>query len=122
MVRTTWPSLPTRMNAFGAKTSVVAASLRPRGRLRLSMRPPPAAAPVARKLRRERVVSEACEMMRSRIMIGLPSLRLRRELDRLADARIGSAAADVAAHGVVDVGVGRIRLVCEKRRGRHDLS
>src|SRR5262249_16814066 len=44
------------------------------------------------------------------------------ELDRLADAYIGSAAADVAAHGIVDVGIGRVRLASQQRRGGHDLS
>ena len=35
---------------------------------------------------------------------------------------IGRAAADVAAHGVVDVGVGRLRVLLEQRRRRHDLA
>src|SRR6266850_2860247 len=49
-------------------------------------------------------------------------LRLRGELDRLPDADIGPAAADVAAHRIVDVRIGRMRLVLEQCRGRHDLA
>src|SRR5687768_9677974 len=46
----------------------------------------------------------------------------RGRVDRLADARIGAAAADVAVHGGIDVRVRRVRLLLEQRRGRHDLS
>ena len=49
-------------------------------------------------------------------------LRLRGELDSLADADIGAASADIAAHGVVDVRIGRTWLVGEQCRGRHDLA
>jgi hypothetical protein len=54
MVRTI-PSLPMRMKALGAKPSAAAASAFwfGNGRLRLSSRPPPAAAPACRKVRRE---------------------------------------------------------------------
>src|SRR5262245_32680551 len=45
-----------------------------------------------------------------------------RSLDRLADALIGSAAADVAFHRRVDVGVGRPGLLFEHRGGLHDLT
>src|SRR5215475_11259664 len=119
MVKTTWPSLPMRMKAFGANSSDPAASLRASGRLKLKTSPPPAAALAARKLRRDRLASEA---IRSRIMSASLLVRQRGELDRLADANISSAAANVAAHGVVDIGIGRMRVACEKRRGRHDLS
>ena len=51
MVSTICPSLPIRTNAFGANVS--AASAFPRGRLRLSIRPPPAAAPPCRNPRRD---------------------------------------------------------------------
>src|ERR1051326_8638721 len=73
MVSTIWPWLPMRMKALGAKPSELAASLRPSGRLRLNISPPP-------------------------------------------------AAADGAAHGVVDVGIARMRVVRQRRRGGHDLS
>src|SRR3954454_18685520 len=48
-------------------------------------------------------------------------MRVCSELDRLPDADIGPAPADVAAHGVVDVGVAWVRSAGEQRRGRHDL-
>src|SRR5262249_40890008 len=42
-------------------------------------------------------------------------------LDGRADARVGGAAADVAAHRVVDVLVGGLRRAIQQRRGGHDL-
>src|SRR6185437_6983957 len=42
-------------------------------------------------------------------------------VDGGADALIGPAAADVAAHRLVDVVVGRLRLGGQQRRGGHDL-
>src|SRR5436190_20688045 len=41
-------------------------------------------------------------------------------MNRLANARIRSAAADEIAHHRVDVGVTRIRLVAQERARRHD--
>src|SRR5215831_15713405 len=38
-----------------------------------------------------------------------------------ADALIGAAAADVAAHGGIDFGIRRLRDPCEQGRSRHDL-
>src|ERR1035438_10341545 len=43
-------------------------------------------------------------------------------MDGLPDARIGSAAAEVAAHGGVDVSVGGMRGVGQESGGRHDLA
>ena len=43
-------------------------------------------------------------------------------LDRLADAHIGAAAADVARHRGVDIGIVGIGRRGEQRRGRHDLA
>ena len=43
-------------------------------------------------------------------------------MDGLADALVGAAAADVAAHGVVDVGVGGFRFLREQRDRGHDLA
>ena len=43
-------------------------------------------------------------------------------MDGFANALVGAAAADVAAHEVVDVGIGGIGFFCEQRDGRHDLS
>src|SRR6266853_13926 len=49
-------------------------------------------------------------------------IRLRGEVDRFADTYIGSTAADVAAHGIIDVGIARMWIACQERRSRHDLS
>ena len=43
-------------------------------------------------------------------------------MDGFADTLVGAAAADVAAHGVIDVGIARMWIACQKRRSRHDLS
>jgi hypothetical protein len=59
------------MKAFGSKLSE-AASLRPKGKLKLSIKPPPAAAAVAKKPRRERLLSEARGSVRSSVMVSLP--------------------------------------------------
>src|SRR5260221_8295051 len=109
MVNTTWPSSPMRTKALGVNDAP--AAWLPKGRLRLSIRPPPAAVPECRKLRRERVVMSAS--------LGLG---LRGVLDRVADAAVGPAAADVAGHRRVDVGVGRLGGLRQQRRGRHDLA
>src|SRR5262245_17475570 len=51
------------------------------------------------------------------------SLRvLGRPMNGFPDLLIGTAATDVAAHGFIDVGIGRIRFLCQKSRGRHDLA
>ena len=46
----------------------------------------------------------------------------RRALDGRADALIRAAPADVAGHRLVDLGVGRARLLGEERRRLHDLA
>src|SRR5712692_6432490 len=43
-------------------------------------------------------------------------------LDCFTDAQIGPAAADVARHGGIDVGVARMRVARDERRGGHDLA
>ena len=43
-------------------------------------------------------------------------------MNRFANTGIGSAAAQIAAHGLIDIRVGWIRLPREKRSGGHDLS
>jgi hypothetical protein len=60
MVRTICPSLPMRMKALGAKPAAAAASAFwfGNGRLRLSSRPPPAAAPACKKTRREKQLAD----------------------------------------------------------------
>src|SRR3954470_6890785 len=120
MVSTTCPSLPMRMKAFGAKLSG-AASLLLKGRLRLNINPPPAAAAVAKKPRRDRLVADEGSAVRSGVISASLCVRLRGEFDGLANADVGAATADVSAHGVIDVGICRARVACQQRRGRHDL-
>ena len=43
-------------------------------------------------------------------------------MDCGADARIGRAPADVAAHGLVDVGIFWFWILFQERRRRHDLA
>src|SRR5882672_732674 len=45
-----------------------------------------------------------------------------RVLDRRANLVVGSAAADVAAHGLVDVGVARRAVLRDERSRAHDLA
>src|SRR5262252_9022808 len=131
MVRTICPSPPMRMKALGAKPSAPAASAWPSadGRLRLSIRPPPAAAPACRKARREKLFADEDRLEpvgRELIWPGIMSASLPRGLrsllDRFANADIRAAAADVAGHRVVDVGTGRTRVAREQRRSGHDLA
>src|ERR1700712_967815 len=122
MVRITWPSLPIRMKAFGAKSPGAAAWLRPNGRFKLNTSPPPRAAALVRKPRRDRLVSSEREAMRSVIISASLCVRLRGKLDRFANAYIGPAAADIPAHGVINIGIRGIRITGKQRRRRHDLS
>src|SRR5215472_16725860 len=131
MVRTIWPSRPMRTNALGAKSraSSASASHGPSGRRRLSMRPPPAAAPACRKPRRERPIAddarlraEAPAMGCARVMSAPLPVRLRGQLDRVANPHIGAAATDVAGHRIVDVGIAGMRIAGEQRRRGHDLA
>src|SRR5205814_6502138 len=50
------------------------------------------------------------------------SLLKRRLLDGGADTRVRPAAADVAAHGLVDLGLARLRLALQQRGRGHDLA
>ena len=43
-------------------------------------------------------------------------------MDGLADTLVGAAAANVAAHGVVDFRVGGFRFFRKQRYSRHDLA
>src|SRR6266436_2662862 len=131
MVRTICPSPSIWMKAFGAKPSAPAASASPvaNGRLRLSIRPPPAAAPARSNLRRERPFADgdrpvpaAREARRSKIMSASLSARSCGLLDRFANADIGPTAADVTGHRVVDIGIRRMWVAGKERRSGHDLS
>src|SRR6202040_418197 len=50
------------------------------------------------------------------------SLAVSRLFDRFANAYVGPAAADVAGHGIVDIGVGRSGIAGDERGGGHDLA
>src|SRR2546421_5173959 len=107
ITRVTTPSRSIRMKAFGA--NVPAAAIEGRnasGIARLMTSPPATAAPVLRKLRRpSRIGGHLCGAM-----------------DCGADALIRAAAADVAGHRGIDVGIARLRRGREQRHGRHDLA
>src|SRR6266404_4795269 len=82
-----------------------AAVERPKGRLKPSARPPPAAA-AERRMNLRRFMSD---------------LLSSGHVNRGADTLIGAAAADVG-HRLVDVLVGRLRVLLQQRGRRHDLS
>src|SRR5579864_6977021 len=94
------------------------AAARAEGTWKPTVSPPPIAAEVLRNLRREG--------MNLAFMVISSGLRFRglhhlcRRMDCGADARVGAAAADVG-HGVVDVAVARVRVLCEQRRGDKHL-
>src|SRR5688572_1623862 len=52
----------------------------------------------------------------------LLATELGRTMNRLAHARIRSAAAEVAGHRAVDIGVRRFRVLLQQRCRRHDLT
>src|SRR5688572_25116447 len=80
-----------------------------------SIRPPVAMPEVCRKVRRDTPPCNVVVVM-AFSRSGLAHLG-GRGLDRGADARVGAAAAEVAAHRGVDVGVARV-LVLRQQRGR----
>src|SRR6266850_6231853 len=106
----TLPARSMRRKAFGANgASVVSVSrISPRaGRPKPSNKPPPMAPLAVRK----------CRRFISRLHFrDTGSL-----LDGSADTRIGAAAADVAGHGAVDVGIARLGVYGEQGARRHDL-
>ena len=60
--------------------------------------------------------------MRARSPCTSFGLQLRGAVNGLANARVCSAAAEIAAHGGIDVFVSRLRTAAEQCRGRHDLA
>src|SRR5438552_9619495 len=54
--------------------------------------------------------------------LGLARLHGSGAMNRFTDALIRAATADVAAHGIVDVGVGGVGFLRKQRDGGHDLS
>src|SRR5882724_8928904 len=116
------PSAPMRKNALGAKAAALAPTAAARRLGPNQSKPMVSAAaptePVAfRNSRRvgRRVVNE-------RMAINLSLDGLCGRVNRGADTGIGRAAANIAAHGAVDVGIGRRRVLLEQRRRRHDLT
>src|SRR5207253_2119107 len=79
----------------------VSVAARASGSQNPSTNPPDRAPAVFRKSRRDKSFVA---------MSALLSRQHRRQVDRAPDARIGAAAADIAGHRVVDIGVGRLRL------------
>src|SRR5688572_32840867 len=77
--------------------------------------PTTSAPPALRKARRETL------RMRMRLKVMASRERLRRFLDRRADPHVRRAAAEVARHRLVDVGVGRPLVLREQCGGRHHL-
>src|SRR6266850_1591025 len=119
MTNVTLPVRSMRRKAFGANGELVVRVSRtsPRaGRPKPSSKPPPMALVAVRKLRRE---GEA----RSRVFTS--HLRVGDAgglLDGRTDTRIGTATADVAGHGIVDVRIARPGRRGEQRACRHDLA
>src|SRR6266852_8556649 len=115
-VTTPCRSMP--MKAFGAKRddAPACAEAEPNtdGKATLRMRPPPKAALALRKLRRPtKGASELLDMVDPRSASGT--------MNSGADARVGATAADIAGHGGINIGIGRLQLVVQQRRSRHDL-
>src|SRR5258705_3356988 len=107
----------TRRKAFGAKAPSVAASARRTGPAqRNPMVRPAAAAAVVRKVRRPSVAGLRSGSMAKIAFMASSLQRMGGRVYGGADADIGGAAADVAAHRVVDVGVGGLRVLLEQRR------
>src|SRR5689334_10653859 len=102
-------SAPIRTKAFGAGGAgdgVVPPCANADGKSsRKATRSAPAAAPRRTKRRLNWVISA--------------SRRLGRVADRGADAVVGDAAADIAGHAGLDVGLARARLLGEERDRRH---
>src|SRR5438309_6224029 len=127
MVSTISPSAPMRMKAFGVKVSAApaaAAASSAVGSMRLSIRPPPVAAAACSRLRRERLEDRSVVTARSApaLTVMIASSGLRGLLDGFADSHVGPAAADVARHRIVDVGISRVWVAGEQRRGGHGLA
>src|ERR1700722_19253030 len=117
------PARSMRMKALGANFPAVlsggcSGSLTARaGKLKTSTKTP--ANPVCNTVRRDGRRAGCFA-----ICIGglLCSTVTRGAFDRLADAHIGAAAADVACHCCIDIGIVRVRGAFEQRRRRHDLA
>src|SRR5260221_991262 len=122
-------ALPTGRNALGANVPAAAcasASSLPVANQMPSVSPAPAAVDVLRNVRRDIVPPSLWLQERIGFIVNSPDERgssqaARRFLDRGADAHVRCAAADVAGHRGVDVGVGRLLLGHQQRGGGHHL-
>src|SRR5215831_15036415 len=117
------PERSMRMKALGANLSCVrsggcSGSFTARaGTWKPSTNTP--ASPPCRSTRRERERSSCADEYIGSLLC--PAVT-RGALDRLADADIGAAAADIACHGRVDVGIVGMRCGSEQCGCRHDLA
>src|ERR1700681_4217951 len=111
-----------RTNALGAKTAGLAPTAAAR-RVGPSHSKPMVSATAATEpapFRNSRRVGRAAANDGGVITLSLDGLRGR--VNRGADTGIRRATANIAAHGTVDVGIGRRRVLLQKRRCRHDLT
>src|SRR5262245_57695961 len=138
MFFTPWPTsgflfmmltLPSGMNLMKAFACICPPpkpwAKRSESRLKATTMPPPASAVILMKERRLSAFVMAPPLLCG--AAGRRGLRgAHRTVGRLEDgganARVGSAAAQIAAHRGVDVGVGRLRGLRERGRGGHDLA
>src|SRR5580658_5100365 len=116
MMSVTRPRPSMRMNALGAKAEFAGVAPRARGRWKATTKPPPTARPASRK---PRLVSAAPDFGFD-TRKAKPSLC--RMLDRLANAHVCAASANVSGHGRVDVGIVGMRGRVQQRSCGHDLS
>src|SRR5262249_10814660 len=79
-----------------------------------SSKPPPIAAVAVRKPRRDGESSSRVAISDLLVPRGL--------LDRRANTRVRSAAADVARHRSVDIAIARLSVCSDQRACRHDLA
>ena len=100
--------------AAAAPSAPTARARRARGRRRWRLPPAEIRAAQRRRLRH----SESVAWM----IVPLSASDLRACVDSLTDADVGAAAADVAVHGGVDVGVGRLPVLASSVDGGHDLA
>ena len=104
-----------RTNAFGASAAAAAAAARRAGGVNADH-----GRAGSRRAVQDAALAEGSGGQRA--SHGQPSRRLRGLVNGGADARVGGAAADVAGHGGVDVGVRRPGRLRQQRDRRHDLA
>src|SRR5579863_6974274 len=105
----TTQALTSRGSALSAAQLCLANSAAYPGKLRPTSNPPEAVAALMTKRRRVKVFVMALHLSRG-------------AMDGAADTHIGAAAADIARHRRVNVGIVGIGRAVQKRGGRHDLA